>query len=48
MYKKIVATAMVGMLVVLVLLMQVAYSRGRITTEAEMMAQIVRKDQVKV
>jgi UDP-3-O-[3-hydroxymyristoyl] N-acetylglucosamine deacetylase/3-hydroxyacyl-[acyl-carrier-protein] dehydratase len=26
----------------------VAYSRGRITTEAEMMAQIVRKDQVKV
>jgi len=25
-----------------------AYSRGRITTEAEMMAQIVRKDQVKV
>jgi UDP-3-O-[3-hydroxymyristoyl] N-acetylglucosamine deacetylase/3-hydroxyacyl-[acyl-carrier-protein] dehydratase len=26
----------------------VAYSRGRVTTEAEMMAQIVRKDQVKV
>lgn len=26
----------------------VAYSRGRITTEAEMMAQIVRKEQVKV
>jgi len=26
----------------------IAYSRGRITTEAEMMAQIVRKDQVKV
>ena len=26
----------------------VAYSRDRVTTEAEMMAQIVRKDQVKV
>ena len=26
----------------------IAYSRGRVTTEAEMMAQIVRKDQVKV
>jgi hypothetical protein len=25
-----------------------AYSRGRLTTEAEMMAQIVKKNQVKI